>query len=59
MESVYELMVGQTLDHHTSVSISVNRSGNYCVIIFAIIKGEILDENPSSLVELEVEIYQG
>ena len=51
-------MVGQTLDHHTSVSISVSRSGTYCVIIFTIINGEILDENPSLLVELEVEIYQ-
>ena len=47
VESVQRVMVGQTLDHHTSVSISVSRSGTYYATIFAILNETILDEFPS------------
>ena len=47
VESVHRLMVGQTLNHNTSVSISVNRSGTYHATIFAILNETILDEFPS------------
>ena len=59
LQSVYRLMVNQTLNRNTSISFSVERSGTYCVIIFAVINGEMLDGNPSFLVELQVETDQG
>ena len=47
VESVQRVMVGETLDHNTSVSISVSKSGTYHATIFAILNEMILDEFPS------------
>ena len=56
VESVQRVMVGQTLDRNTSVSISVNRSGIYFATIFAVLNETILDEFPSYSMEFTVNI---
>ena len=56
VESVRRLLVGQTLDRNTSVSVSVNKSGTYCAIIFAILNETILDEFPSYSMEFTVNV---
>ena len=56
VESVQRVMVGQTLDHNTSVSINVSRSGTYYATIFAILNETILDEFPSYSMEFTVNI---
>ena len=56
VESVRRLMVGQTLDRNTSVSINVSRSGTYYATIFAILNMTILDEFPSYSKECLVNI---
>ena len=56
VESVHRLMVGQTLDRNTSVSINVNRSGTYYATIFAILNEIILDGFPSYSMEFTVNV---
>ena len=56
MLSVQRVMVGQTLDRNTSVSISVNRNGIYFATIFAVLNETILDEFPSYSMEFTVNI---
>ena len=56
VESVHRLMVGETLDCNTSVSINVNRSGTYYATIFVILNEIILDEFPSYSMEFTVNI---
>ena len=56
VESVQRVMVGQTLNRHTSVSISVNRSGTYHATIFAILNEIILDEFSSYSMEFTVNV---
>ena len=56
VESVHRVEVGQTLNHNTSVSMSVNISGTYHATIFAILNETILDEFPSYSMEFTVNI---
>ena len=56
VESVQRVMVGQTLNRNTSVSINVNGSGTYFATIFAILNKTILDETPSYSIEFPVNI---
>ena len=53
VESVHRLMVGETLDRNTSVSINVNRSGTYYATIFAILN---VDGFPSYSMEFTVNV---
>ena len=56
VESVHRVIVGETLDRNTLVSISVNRSGTYYATIFAIVNETILEEFPSYSIEFTVNI---
>lgn len=57
IQSVNEVMVNQTYDCNSSVSISVNKSGTYYATIFAIINGSI-SEFPSYSSEFIMKLIQ-
>ena len=54
--SVHRLVVGQTLNRNTSISINVSRTGTYFATIFAILNETILDEFPSYSMEFTVNV---
>ena len=56
VESAHRLMVDQTLNRNTSVSINVSKSGTYFATIFAILNETILYKSPSYSLELPVNI---